>query len=404
VSPILEIRNISKKFLIDHERPAYLSLRDKLASSFKPKVRPEEFWALRNVSFDVMPGDSIGIIGRNGAGKSTLLKILSRITPPTEGHFITRGRIASLLEVGTGFHQELTGRENVFMNGSILGMKRVEIQRKFDEIIDFSGVEQFLDTPLKHYSSGMQLRLAFAVAAHLEPEILIIDEVLAVGDAEFQRKCMGKMEDVSKSGRTVLFVSHNLNAVSSFCSKTFLLKNGVLDFWGETSDVVNRYLAGLTHGRDGHENFDRRGNGSVIVESIQLTDGTYNWVEDAFTGHDTYFSVRYSSKAPIKNLVARLQVVSYDGYVLFTCNNYHSSQPFSMPPQTGNLICKVPRLPLMEGRYRVNIQLLNDFQVADEIESYFEFHVSSADFFGTGRLPKVKQGVLVNHSWQLITT
>ena len=199
MQPILEIKGISKKFRIRHEQPPYLSLRDSIAAAFTSplgggRVGAKDFWALKDVSFDVYPGDSIGIIGKNGAGKSTLLKILSKITPPTQGKIISRGRIASLLEVGTGFHPELSGRENIFLNGSILGMRRKEIQVKFDEIVDFSGVEKFLDTPLKHYSSGMQLRLAFAVAAFLEPEILVIDEVLAVGDAEFQRKCLGKME------------------------------------------------------------------------------------------------------------------------------------------------------------------------------------------------------------------
>ena len=244
MKPILEIQNISKTFQIHHEKQAYLSIRDSLTSIFKKSNSSDEvFYALKDVSFDVFPGDSIGIIGRNGAGKSTLLKILSKITPPTAGKIISRGRIASLLEVGTGFHPELTGRENVFLNGSILGMKRAEIQKNFDAIIDFSGVEKFLDTPLKHYSSGMQLRLAFAVAAFLENEILIIDEVLAVGDAEFQKKCMGKMEDVSKNqGRTVLFVSHNLAAMNLLCDKTVLIKNGKLVKTGDTKSVINSYL------------------------------------------------------------------------------------------------------------------------------------------------------------------
>ncbi len=229
MKPILEIQNISKKYRIRHLEGGYLSLRERLQKSLKfDKTEIEDFWALKDVTFNVERGDSIGIIGRNGAGKSTLLKILSKITPPTSGRIISRGRVASLLEVGTGFHPELTGRENIFLNGSLLGMKKKEIGSKFDEIVDFSGVEKFLDTPLKHYSSGMQLRLAFAVAAFLEPEILIIDEVLAVGDAEFQKKCLGKMEDVSKSGRTILFVSHNLAAVNNLCKFAILLDKGQL--------------------------------------------------------------------------------------------------------------------------------------------------------------------------------
>ena len=244
MKPILEIQNISKTFQIHHERQSYLSLRDSISSIFKKgNSSDEEFYALDNVSFDVFSGDSIGIIGKNGAGKSTLLKILSKITPPTSGKIISRGRIASLLEVGTGFHAELSGRENIFLNGSILGMKRTEIQKNFDAIVDFSGVEKFLDTPLKHHSSGMQLRLAFAVAAFLENEILIIDEVLAVGDAEFQKKCMGKMEDVSKNqGRTVLFVSHNLAAMNLLCDKAVLIKNGKLVKTGDTKSVIHSYL------------------------------------------------------------------------------------------------------------------------------------------------------------------
>src|ERR1700757_208232 len=244
MKPILEIKEISKKFRIHHERKPYLSLRDGFTDFFKRKNNnDEDFWALKDVSFNVMPGDTIGIIGKNGAGKSTLLKILSKITPPTNGKIITRGRIASLLEVGTGFHPELTGRENIFLNGSILGMRKAEIQKNFDEIVAFSGVEQFLDTPLKQYSSGMQLRLAFAVAAFLENEILIIDEVLAVGDAEFQKKCMGKMEDISRNnGRTVLFVSHNLGVISQICSETIVLNKGSLLYRGKSQMAVDYYL------------------------------------------------------------------------------------------------------------------------------------------------------------------
>lgn len=243
MKPILEIKNVSKKFRIGHEHQSYLSLRDKLANVLRDTRTVEDFWALKDVSFNVMPGDTLGIIGKNGAGKSTLLKILSRITPPTAGKIISRGRIASLLEVGTGFHPELSGRENVFLNGSILGMKRAEIQKQFDAIVDFAGVEKFIDTPLKHYSSGMQLRLAFAVAAFLEPEILVIDEVLAVGDAEFQKKCIGKIEDVSKTeGRTVLFVSHNTASLNKLCKKGILLRSGLVHSSGTIGEVIHEYL------------------------------------------------------------------------------------------------------------------------------------------------------------------
>jgi len=241
MKPILEIQNISKNFAINRDYEPYLSLRDSLSNIFKSKSTTEDFLALNNVSFNVEKGDTIGIIGKNGAGKSTLLKILSKITPPTSGKIICRGRIASLLEVGTGFHPELSGRENVFMNGSILGMRRSEIVKNFDAIVDFAGVEKFIDTPLKHYSSGMQLRLAFAVAAFLENEILIIDEVLAVGDSDFQKKCMGKMGDISQSGRTVLFVSHHLGAVRQLCNKGVLLNSGKVAICGQIDNVISAY-------------------------------------------------------------------------------------------------------------------------------------------------------------------
>ncbi|MEZ7891938.1 MAG: ABC transporter ATP-binding protein [Candidatus Wallbacteria bacterium] len=263
MSSIISVENLGKKYIIGHQtQEKYKTFRDiltqktkKIAHSLNPlnlfkkssanseiSNESEEFWALKDVSFDIKSGDRIGIIGRNGAGKSTLLKILSRITEPTTGKIKIKGRVASLLEVGTGFHPELTGRENIFLNGAILGMTKAEIKSKFDEIVTFAEIEKFLDTPVKRYSSGMYVRLAFAVAAHLEPEILIVDEVLAVGDAQFQKKCMGKMEEVGKEGRTVLFVSHNMNAVINLCNNAILLAAGQIICAGPSNKVINEYM------------------------------------------------------------------------------------------------------------------------------------------------------------------
>lgn len=255
--PAVSVENVSKRFCLAHaagERPAYGTFREELvrwaswpARAFSgERNRREDFWALRDVSFDVQPSEVIGIIGRNGAGKSTLLKVLSRITKPTGGRVRLRGRVGSLLEVGTGFHPELSGRENIFLSGAVLGMKRAEIRRKFDEMVAFAEVERFLDTPVKRYSSGMYMRLAFAVAAHLEPEILLVDEVLAVGDVAFQRKCLGKMGEVARGGRTILFVSHNMTAVSNLCERTIWLADGRVRTIGPTKQVLSEYLSSAT--------------------------------------------------------------------------------------------------------------------------------------------------------------
>jgi lipopolysaccharide transport system ATP-binding protein len=284
MKPILEIQNISKKFVINNKQQPYLSLRDSVANIFTAKKNKEDFWALKDISFNVEQGDTVGIIGRNGAGKSTLLKILSKITPPTSGKIISRGRIASLLEVGTGFHPELSGRENIFMNGSILGMRKAEILKNFDAIVDFAGVERFIDTPLKHYSSGMQLRLAFAVAAFLENEILIVDEVLAVGDAEFQKKCMGKMGDISKSGRTILFVSHNIESVAVLCTKGILLDAGKVQTSGNVQDVIYKYT---NHYQDSFKEWlpqDRPGDNIVKLNKVSVIDSEKNQIFQPATG------------------------------------------------------------------------------------------------------------------------
>jgi lipopolysaccharide transport system ATP-binding protein len=294
---VINVENLSKRFIIGHQKTErYTALRDVIATNVKGLFRKtrdlvkgnysvegdieEEFWALRDIDFEVHAGDRIGIVGRNGAGKSTLLKILSRITEPTSGRVSIRGRVASLLEVGTGFHPELTGRENIFLNGAILGMSRAEIRRKFDEIVDFAEVEKFLDTPVKRYSSGMYVRLAFAVAAHLEPEILIVDEVLAVGDAQFQKKCLGKMQDVSaNSGRTVLFVSHNMTAIQTLCNRGILLKKGEVQYAGKINEVIDHYLQKHVDfmTRIEYENpGDAPGNEYVKIKSAAIVPETDN--------------------------------------------------------------------------------------------------------------------------------
>lgn len=248
MKPIIKVENLSKEYQIGEAKASYITLRDSIVNTFRNPLKAKKnnnankFWALKDINFEIEPGEVVGIIGRNGAGKSTLLKILSRITEPTTGEISLYGRVGSLLEVGTGFHPELTGRENVFLNGAILGMKRSEIAKKFDEIVDFAEIEKFIDTPVKFYSSGMYTRLAFAVAAHLEPEILIVDEVLAVGDGQFQKKCLGKMKDVSDTGKTVIFVSHNMTAIQSLCKKAIWLNKGEMKEFGKTTEVIDNYL------------------------------------------------------------------------------------------------------------------------------------------------------------------
>ncbi len=291
MSAIISVRELGKKYILSHQaRERYTALRDVMANSAKRIVRRirhpfvarlnhltyEEFWALKDVSFDIQQGDRVGIIGRNGAGKSTLLKILSRITEPSVGQVKINGRVASLLEVGTGFHPELTGRENIFLNGAILGMSRVEIKRRFDEIVAFAEVEKFLDTPVKRYSSGMYVRLAFAIAAHLEPEILIVDEVLAVGDTQFQKKCLGKMEDVGKEGRTVLFVSHNMGTINALCNKCILLEEGHLTDYDTTPAVIAKYnnIANKLETVEIEPRMRNRGDGSIVFQSCSLFSKT----------------------------------------------------------------------------------------------------------------------------------
>jgi len=294
MKPIVEVKGLWKEYQRGAQKEKYLSLRDSIFKTFQAQTKKEKFWALEDINFEVYPGDSLAIIGKNGAGKSTLLKILSKITPPTKGEIILRGRLASLLEVGTGFHPELTGRENIYLNGSILGLSQQEINRQFDAIVDFSGVDAFLETPLKHYSSGMQLRLAFAVAAHLEPEILVIDEVLAVGDHLFQKKCIDKMTDISRSGRTLIFVSHNTQAIKNLCQKGIILSEGRLNFVGEIDESLNRYLSLANTNDVGFNNNLQKGEGKIVFSNIYVQN------EFVVSGEDLEIFIVMQSEIEIK--------------------------------------------------------------------------------------------------------
>lgn len=380
MKPILEIQNISKLFRIQHERQHNLNLRDSIASIFsKSTSQKEDFYALQNINLNVMPGDTIGIIGKNGAGKSTLLKILSKITPPTSGKIISRGRIASLLEVGTGFHSELSGRENIFLNGSILGMKRKEIQNKFDEIIDFSGTEKFLDTALKHYSSGMQLRLAFAVAAFLEPEILIIDEVLAVGDAEFQKKCMGKMEDVSKNGRTILFVSHNMASMKTLCNRGVLIEKGNITADGEMGTTIEKYLTSATKvSLDGTipESASSTNLGIVKLKKFLLRDKNDQTVSDVNyqAAMKLYFEIE--SKEKLTDLIIDVRIKTIEGIYLGHAMNRYKPLADGTFEKGLNIVQCYLENQLQPGKYSFTIGVhKSDGITLEFVEDILDFHV-----------------------------
>ncbi|WP_373513007.1 ABC transporter ATP-binding protein [Persicitalea sp.] len=367
---VITAENISKKYIIDHQGTRKTSsLRDVVADGFKQLFnknskdsvteRKEEFWALQDVNFTIDQGDRIGIVGHNGAGKSTLLKILSRITDPTTGQVSIDGRVASLLEVGTGFHPELTGRENIFLNGAILGMNKGEIKRSFDAIVDFAGVEKFLDTPVKRYSSGMYVRLGFAIAAHLEPEIMIIDEVLAVGDAEFQKKCLGKMRDVSESGRTLLFVSHNLTAIQALCNKSFYFEKGKLLDQGETSRIVTTYLSRVSQKKLERQWDDidtAPGNDEIRVKSFKLVPDYLDSLMhiDVRTSMDIQFE--FWNMVEDAQLNLSLHLYSYTGECIFNVGT--PSQSFARGLITGSL--EIPGHFLNDGSYMISIMVVKD--------------------------------------------
>jgi lipopolysaccharide transport system ATP-binding protein len=384
---IIEVNQISKKFKYGESQP-YYTLRDSLASFVKNhfcinngyrELEKNEFWALKNVSFKINRGEVAGIIGPNGAGKSTLLKILSRITPPTSGNAIMRGRVGSLLEVGTGFQQELTGRENIYLNGAILGMRRHEINKKFDEIVEFSGVEKFLDMPVKHYSSGMYTRLAFSVAVNLESEILIIDEVLAVGDAEFQTKCLDKINEVTQSeGRTTLFVSHNMNSVEKLCKQCLLLDKGEVKMIGPTLEVVSKYNQSLKVSSGIINRIDRQGNGKIRITKIIFKDANDRPVSELVSGKNCRIDIFYDiCSADVKNFDISIGIDS-----LSSCSRigFIGSKIVShklIPKHDKPIKISINNLPFLSGKYSLTVYLDSYGVVLDWVEKASTFIVKA---------------------------
>ncbi|HEX5171545.1 MAG TPA: ABC transporter ATP-binding protein [Cyclobacteriaceae bacterium] len=402
----VKVENLGKKFLIGHQiegdlRRSFVGKFRNLIASSNGQSR-EEFWALKDVSFEIKKGEAVGIIGRNGAGKSTLLKILSRITDPTSGRFEINGRVSSLLEVGTGFHSELTGRENIYLNGTILGMRRIEIKKKFDAIVDFSGVEKFIDTPVKHYSSGMKVRLAFSVAAHLEPEILIVDEVLAVGDVEFQKKCLGKMDEVSKKeGKTILFVSHNMGVINNLCKGGIWLKQGQVNYTGEINKTIELYLAAFTAEPIDTISGSKKGAKDVRIVNLKFKGKANQEVEDVIGGQPLTIELRYQSEFEyLTNVVVGIVIMNSQGQFLTVLNNKMSNFSFDKIPGTGTISCHLDQLPLMYGRHTLNINFYVNNIPQVVIEGAKHFYVEDGDYYASGfSNASRRQGIYIAQKW-----
>lgn len=408
--PTIRVERLGKRFSIGAAR-LHGSLREAIAATVRAGLRraprdPEQvsedsIWALRDIDFVVPRGEVVGIVGRNGAGKSTLLKIVSRITQPTEGRVELLGRVGSLLEVGTGFHPELTGRENVQLNGAILGMRRAEIRARFDEIVDFSGVERFLDMPVKRYSTGMRMRLAFAVAAHLDPEILLVDEVLAVGDAEFQRKCLGKMSEVARCGRTVLFVSHNMAAMTKLCDRALLLRQGRMVLDGSVESVVREYVAEQEDWPISQALADAESG--VELHTVGLLDSDGRPIGRVLCGDTFSIALDLQCKRELDRVEIHIAVSTTPGSNVCLLSNVVAGAPLTLPSVPSRVTCEVLELSLVPGSYDIDVKVLVDGEMALFRQQAGKLVVESGDFFGTGRLPPAPwDGVcLLKQSWRL---
>jgi lipopolysaccharide transport system ATP-binding protein len=418
MKPAISVHNLSKQYrigkkpsrdnnLTENIRRQVRTAWDKVSRLVKPNKefeKDESFWALKDVSFEVQPGEVVGIIGRNGAGKSTLLKILSQIVEPTSGHADIRGRMGSLLEVGTGFHPELTGRENIYLNGAILGMKREEITKKFDEIVAFAEVEKFLDTPVKRYSSGMYVRLAFAVAAHLEPEILIVDEVLAVGDQAFQKKCLGKMNEVQRSGRTIIVVSHNTAMLRTLCSTCVILNKGQLEDIGSTDKVLNQYLSDplRIHEKSYElESAKRSPDKTIILKEASLQKSTGE--ESAVFECGEQLNIVLTLRLPFTLMEPQVGIGIDDvyGQRITSVGTFLSQSVLPSMEGVTKIRCAIDKLPLAQGEYFLSLSVGNlQNPLMDQVEHLVHFTVEPGDFYGNGRYPINGLGqILLKSTW-----
>lgn len=407
---IITATGIGKRYTLTHQQAeSYTTLRDTLAKGFlhRPQraaatSRQEAFWALRDVSFEIKQGDRVGIIGRNGAGKSTLLKILSRITEPTTGNIVLSGRVASLLEVGTGFHPELTGRENIYLNGAILGMNRQEITRKFDQIVAFADVERFLDTPVKRYSSGMYVRLAFAVAAHLEPEILIVDEVLAVGDAEFQKKCLGRLEEVGRDGRTVIFVSHNMGAIKQLCTRGILMERGQAAGFTGVSALIDAYQQSATKSDPNKEVQLNLKEQDIVFDDFRLNNRPFSTEPELFSADPLRFSLAYNAPKETKyDLCISYSIKNRkDGtFLIYTHNHLHGVRHKTNGPGYVDAVLAVP--PLAPGLYSVEIQVWLDSRLVIDGREVGQFSiVESPAFGGNMTMASFPSALMLDTEWR----
>ncbi len=412
----IQVVGLGKRYSIGGLQNSHYRLTDQLADAFKAPFQrmgrllhgqalsgagvDETIWALKDVSFDIRAGDVVGIIGRNGAGKSTLLKILSGITDPTQGYADIFGRVGSLLEVGTGFHPELTGRENIYLNGAILGMKKAEIERKLDEIVAFAEIDRFLDTPVKHYSSGMYVRLAFSVAAHLEPEILVVDEVLAVGDVAFQRKCLGKMGDVAQEGRTVLFVSHNMGLLQTLCERGIFLNQGAVQVDGTITEAVDAYLQTLELARtqDLLHRTDRKGVGHVRLVGTEVSNGSHAAASVLKTGHPARFT--FWVNAFVHGMGCDFFIYDTIGQPVTSFKSKLRGPDDAVDPSNScRFVCEVDELLLLPGRYRIDVAIVGDNRLQDFIEAAGVFEVGEGHVRGRQAQANGKFNVCMSHRW-----